>query len=305
MSLREVAHRLTWVVLTLAGLAAFSAAYPLIEQSGPGAMTHVSVRGEEVVLYGLGPYRHMPADVAVQGLAQDVVTLAIGVPFLLLSLGWARRGSRAGYLALTGAVGYLLVQYVMYLAMATYNELFLVWVALVLFSFQALVRLLLAAPTSTFAIPAPHRVARRFVGAFLLLNGALIALLWLSVIVPPLLAGTLYPAGLAHLTTMIVQGFDLALFLPPSLLAGHAYWTRRPLGDLLAPAYAIFLSLQMTALLAKIVWMARVGVSAGPALVIIPLMLLGAIVSACVALRPLTSRWQRRETAEVAASHPA
>ena len=83
-----------------------------------------------MVLYGYGPYRHMPADVAVQGLAQDVVTLTIGVPFLLGALLWARRGSRAGHLALTGAVGYVLVQYVLYLAMATYNPLFLPWVAL-------------------------------------------------------------------------------------------------------------------------------------------------------------------------------
>lgn len=112
------------------------------------------------------------------------------------------------------------------------------------------------------------------------------ALLWLRALVPPLLAGTLYPAGLAHLTTMIVQGFDLALFLPPSLLAGYWYLRRREPGDLLAPAYAVFLSLQMLALVAKLAWMSRVGVSAGPALVIIPVLLAGALTTAVLALRP-------------------
>jgi len=110
--------------------------------------------------------------------------------------------------------------------------------------------------------------------------------LWLQVIVPPLLDGSFYPAGLGHFTTMIVQGFDLALFLPPSLLAGLAYLRRRALGDLLAPIYAVFVSLQMLALLAKIVWMSRIGVSAGPALVIIPALLGGAIAAAVLALRP-------------------
>jgi hypothetical protein len=283
------ARRLTPPILLLASLAALAAAAPFVRTEGPGPSTITSVRGESVRLHGFGPYRHMPADVAVQGLAQDLVTLLIGVPFLVLALAWARRGSRAGHLALAGAVGYLLVQYVLYLAMGTYNELFLLWVALVLVSFQVLVRLLLAFPPAAFAAGGEPAWSRRFVGGFLLVNGTLIALLWLSVVVPPLLSGALYPAGLAHLTTMVVQGFDLALFLPPSLSAGYWYLKRREAGDLLAPAYAVFLSLQMIALLAKILWMSRIGANAGPALVIIPVLLLGALAAAYLALRPRTA----------------
>jgi hypothetical protein len=279
------ARRLTPLLLLLALLAAIAAAAPFVATSGPGPTHHTSVRGEDVHLYGYGPYRHMPADVAVQGLAQDLVTLAVGVPFLLGALAWARRGTRAGHVALAGAVAYLFVQYVMYLAMATYNELFLLWIAIVQVAFQALVRLLLALPAARFEVATLPDYTRRTVGLFLLVNGSLIALLWLSVIVPPLLAGTLYPAGLAHFTTMIVQGFDLALFLPPSLLAGHWYLRRRSPGGLVAGVYVVFLCLQMAALLAKIVWMATIGVNAGPALVIIPALLAGAIAAATLALR--------------------
>jgi hypothetical protein len=155
------------------------------------------------------------------------------------------------------------VQYFLYLAMAMYNELFLVWVALVLLTFQLLARLLLSVPASAFAVAGDPAYARRIVGIVLLVNGTCIALLWLSVIVPPLAAG-LYPAGLAHFTTMI---------------------DRVP-GDLFAPVYAVFLSLQMLALLAKIAWMNSVGVSAGPALVVIPIPLVGAVTAAVFALRP-------------------
>jgi hypothetical protein len=279
------ARRLTPLVLVLAALAAIAAAVPFAFTSGPGPTQHVSVRGEEVLLYGRGPYRHMPADVAIQGLAQDAITLAAGVPFVLFALVWARKGSRAGHLALCGAVAYLTVQYVMYLAMGTYNELFLPWVAIVLVGFQALVRLLLGIPAAELEVATTPASVRRGVGLFLLVNGSLITLLWLSVIVPPLLRGTLYPAGLAHFTTMIVQGFDLALFLPPSLLAGYWYLRGRSPGALLAGTYCVFLCLQMLALLAKIVWMSAVGVSAGPALVIIPVLLVGAVVAATLALR--------------------
>jgi len=121
------ARRLTWLILSLALLAACAAAAPFVLTGGPGPQRHTSIRGVEIITHGVGPYRHMPADVAVQGLAQDVVTLAVGVPFLLLTLAWARTGARAGHLALSGAVAYLFVQYFLYLGMATYNELFLLW----------------------------------------------------------------------------------------------------------------------------------------------------------------------------------
>jgi hypothetical protein len=123
-------------------------------------------------------------------------------------------------------------------------------------------------------------------------SGALIMLLWLSVIVPPLINGTIYPAGLAHFTTMFVQAFDLALFLPPAFVAGVAYWRGRPHGELLAPVYCVFLSIQMPALLAKVAWMTAVGASAGPALVLIPLLLVGAVVAATLALSPHRRRVQ-------------
>lgn len=277
------ARRLTPVILVLAALALIAASAPFLFHDGPGPSTHVSVRGDTVRIYGFGPYRHMPEDLVVQGFAQDLFTLVIGVPFLLVALFRARRGSKAGHLALTGAVAYLFVQYTLYLAMATYNELFLLWVALAGLSAQALFRLLLAIPASEFVV---ENRSRKFVGRFLLVNATLITLLWLSVIVPPLVKGSLYPAGLGHLTTMIVQGFDLAFFLPPSVLAGLWYLRAEPRGELLAPVYAVFLALQMQALLAKIAWMMAVGAPAGPAIVIIPLLLLGAVVAAVKALRP-------------------
>jgi hypothetical protein len=282
-------RRISGWILAIALLTVVATVTPMLRVDGPGPAPHSSMRGQTVMLYGHGPYRHMPADVAVQGLAQDLVTLVLGVPLLLGTWIRTRRGTPPPHLALTGIVAYLFVQYTLYLAMATYNELFLVWVGLVLCTFQVLVRLLLAYPASRFTPAEHHAGSRRFVGGFLLVNGTLITLLWLSVVVPPLLDGTLYPAGLGHLTTMVVQGFDLALFLPPSLLAGWWYWRGAALGDLLAPVYTVFLSLQMTALLAKILWMRAVGVSAGPALVLIPLLLVGAIAASWIALRALTS----------------
>jgi hypothetical protein len=274
--------RCTPAVILLALIATAASLAPFLLTSGCGPASHVSVLGEEIALHGCGPYRHMPADIAIQGLAQDLVTLAVAVPLLLVALVRARRQSLAARLVLTGTVAYLMIQYILYIAMATYNELFLLWVAAVLISSQVLVRLILLPllPAST----APS--ARRYVGSFLILAGTLIAALWLSVLIPPLLDGSLYPAALGGLTTMVVQGFDLALFIPPALFAGYWYLRADRRGTLMAPVYAVFLSVQMLALLAKVIWMTVAGAGAGPALVMIPLLLAGALLAATLALRP-------------------
>lgn len=39
-----------------------------------------SIHGQKVTIYGKGLYQHMSSDVAIQGIAQDYVTLFIGVP---------------------------------------------------------------------------------------------------------------------------------------------------------------------------------------------------------------------------------
>jgi hypothetical protein len=254
--------------------------YPQLDKRGLGPVTITSIRGKEVILHGYGPYRHMPADVAIQGIAQDLFTIVVGIPLLLAGIVLHRRSSK-GRVFFTGVVGYFLVQYFMYLGMGTYNELFLPWIALVFLSLNTFIRLALGLRDERQSVPPK----RRYVSVFLIVNGMLMAGLWLQLILGPIFKGSLYPAGLSHFTTMIVQGFDLALFLPPSIMAGWAYGKGRKSGLVLAPVYAVFLSLQMGALLSKIIGMSLTGVAAGPALVIIPCLLAGALAAAVIALR--------------------
>src|SRR5690606_12235855 len=82
-------------------------------------------------------YRHMSAEVAPQGIAQDYVTLFAGVPLLIIALFYARRGLIRGRLFLAGVLGYFLVTYLFYLVMGMYNYLFLVYTALLGLSFFA------------------------------------------------------------------------------------------------------------------------------------------------------------------------
>jgi hypothetical protein len=303
---------ITVLVVIIAVAATTAALTGVFSSGGPGPQTHETFRGTAVTLYGDGIYRHMSADVAIQGIGQDVVTAAVAVPLLLLSLYFSRIGGKhAGdrrtgrehpgtlpRLVLAGVLLYLLVTYTFYLAMATYNELFLVYALLMGCSFFALALVLLdvgrdvgeadtghgtesdhgsGAPTSRIAV-APG--SRRLWGTVLIVNAALIGMLWLSVVMPPLLDGTLYPAALQHYTTLIVQGFDLGLLLPASAVIGVLLRRGTPMGLLFGPVYFVFLSLIMTALVAKLIAMELAGVPTAPAIFVIPIITVLAITGA-------------------------
>lgn len=251
-------------------LAAIAACFGIFTKNGPGPSEYTTVRGETIELYGQGVYKHMSSDVAIQGIAQDCLTLFVAIPLLIISFAGYRKGNiRAKYI-LTGTTGYLLVTYLFYTAMGMYNYLFLVWVALLGLTFFTFLRLILsfniAASSGDLSEKAPHK----FAGGFLIFNSLIIALLWLSLILPPLFNGSVYPNELDHYTTLIVQGFDLGLLLPGCFISGLMLFRGKAAGFTLGTVYLVFLSLLMTALCAKIAAMAMQGVNVIPAVFIIP-----------------------------------
>ena len=277
----------SWLSYAIAVLALLAAGTGILSVDGPGPSELTTVRGDFVTLHGWGVYKHMSAEVAPQGIAQDYVTAFVAVPLLLISLSMARKGSLRGRLSLAGTLGYFLVTYLFYLMMGMYNVLFIVYVLLLSMSFYATALVLTSFDVSqlpgAFAETAPFR----FAGRFLIFNAAAIASLWLSIVIPPLFDGTVIPAAVEHYTTLVVQGLDLALLLPGAFIAGVLVLKRRPVGVLSATVYLVFLSILMTALTAKVIAMGFLGYDILPAAVIIPgfaivsFLTVGRILRAC------------------------
>src|SRR5581483_3659321 len=69
----------------------------------------------------------------------DLITLAVAVPGLLITLLIARGGSTRAYLIGLGLLAYMLYNYVFYLYGAAFNRFFLLYVALVALSIAALI----------------------------------------------------------------------------------------------------------------------------------------------------------------------
>ncbi len=256
--------------LFIAVLATGAGVMGIVSNQGPGAFEHESVRGKTVVIYGKGIYRHMSAEVAVQGIAQDYVTVFVAVPLLLAALFFTMKGSLKAKFVFAGTLGYFLVTYLFYTTMGAFNSLFLVYVSLLGLSFFAFSITMLSFTPRTVPPVFSEKTPTLFLGIFLVLNASAVALLWLSIVVPPLVQGTIYPAQLEHYTTLIVQGLDLALLLPLSALTGILLMGKTPFGFMLGPVYYVFLSLLMLALTAKIIAMGMAGYSIIPVIFIIP-----------------------------------
>jgi len=271
------------VVIMLLSVIAASAG--IFSTGGPGAYQVETVRGDQVTVYGKGIYKHMSIDVAPQGIAQDYVTLFVAVPLLLISLVWARKGSMKGRFLLAGTLSYFLVTYLFYLVMGMYNLLFLVYAALLGTSFFALSQTLFAIGLDNIADHFEPLTPVRSTGGFLIFNSLTIGLMWLGIVIPPLLNGTIIPEQVEHYTTLIVQGLDLGLLLPLSFVAGLLFMKKKPMGYLLAPVYFVFLSVLMTALTAKVIAMGLLGQNVIPAIIIIPLVALISITCTFLILK--------------------
>mgnify|MGYP006278340075 CR=1 FL=1 len=277
------------LVVFIVILSAMTASFGIFSSEGTGVYEYKSIRGKTVEIYGKGIYKHMSADVAVQGIGQDYVTLFIAIPVLLISLIASYRGSLRARYALAGTLGYFFVSFLFYTCMGMYNIMFLAYLVLLALSFFALLTTLLSFPLQRLHEKFKAGAPVKFVGGFLIFNSVAIAIMWLGVIVPPLMDGSIYPDQLQHYTTLIVQGLDLGLLLPLCFVSAVLFLKRKALGLLAAPTYIVFLSLLMTALTAKLIAMATTGVSVVPAIFIIPAINLTAIVTTVLLLRKVNS----------------
>jgi hypothetical protein len=175
--------------------------------------------------------------------AQDLTNLLVVCPLLVVLGLRGARGSLSAYLAWLGCLGFTAYNYAIYAFSIHFGPLFLPWLAVLGLSVFAL--------AGGAANLNGAEVEKRFAGRTLLLTGWVLvaaatffALLWLSDIVPELLAGDPSSSALAwRAPTNPVHVLDLAIFLPAVFASGVALLRRHRLGYASAPGMLVFLAL--------------------------------------------------------------
>lgn len=211
-------------------------------------------------LFWKGLYKHDTISMAAQAMGQDLITLIIGIPVLLGSLYLIRRNSLRGNLIWMGTIFYFLYTYTSLSFLASYNQLFLVYVALFSISLYTFVYGLLSLNVKTIKESISPGKTSKIAGAFLIFSGAMVALMWVKMIVDSLLTG-IAPAALESYTTLVIQALDIGVVFPAMLIAGILIIKGKEWGYALVSILLIKASLMGTALLSMIFFMAQNGVS--------------------------------------------
>lgn len=94
MKNQKIIFTLISLIIMLSAIASITG---IFSSDGFKSFTFESIHGEETIVYGKGLYGYMPEDVAVQDIAQDYVTLFVGIPLLIIGMYFSSKvPSRAG-----------------------------------------------------------------------------------------------------------------------------------------------------------------------------------------------------------------
>jgi hypothetical protein len=197
---------------------------------------------------------------AAQAVGQDIVTLMIWIPVLLISTYLAAKGSLRGQLLQVGVLAYFAYTYLIIAFGGAYNPFFLIYVAI--FSASLFALTLSVSMVDITALPEKFspRFHRQSIASLMLFEGAVLLLMWLGRIVPSLVNGT-PPAGLESYTTLTVQAADLGIVVPLAIIAGVTMFQGRAWSYLLSTVLAVYGTAFGLALIGMMVAMTIAGTS--------------------------------------------
>lgn len=246
------------LVPIIAVLTLVAAGAGLFYQTPGEPYTLTNFRGEEITINARGLYYWDTVSSVAQMQANDLVTLMLGLPLLLLSFGLGLRGSLRGRLLLTGTLGFILYTYITMSFGAAYNKLFLVYVAIFSLSLFAFILSMMSFDLETLPAHFSAKLPRKWIAGLLFFAAVFLLVAWLGRIAPTVLQDR--PPLLENVTTMFIQAMDLGLIVPLCLLAGILLLRKDPWGYLLASVSLLkFLTMGIAVALMGLN-MARVGV---------------------------------------------
>jgi hypothetical protein len=231
---------LLWLSLLIVVLALVAASAGLFWQGGSGSFTFTTLRREQVAIYGQGLYQYDTPIVALGFKMADAVTLGLAIPLLVLALVFYRHGSLRGGILLAGVLAYFLYNYSSLALGAAYNNMFLVYVAVMALSLFAFVIALGAFDPAALMTHFLPTLPQRGIGLYLIVSGVILLLIWLVLsIIPALLQGEAPPEVWSY-TTVITFVLDLGIIAPALIVAGTLLLRGAPFGYLLSAVLLVF-----------------------------------------------------------------
>jgi len=253
---------ITILVLIIFILATIACSYGIFSKDISRKKEFKAISGQTVKLYAKGLYKNDSVSGGLQAVGQDIVTLVIGLPLLLISLLIYRKNLLKGKLLLAGTLGYFLYTYTSYSFLCMYNSFFLIYVMLMSLSFYAFTLTMMSFNIETISSCFSKKLPVKLIGGVLIFISTCVGMMWLGTIIPPLKQG-IPPKILEQYSTLTIQVLDLGFLVPTTILAGILLIKRKPFGYLLATVITIKEVTLLTAIIAMIIREIHSGVNVG------------------------------------------
>jgi len=179
------------------------------------------------ILYGSHIY---PASQVSNNVGTDVLNLVVGLPILLGSMWFAKRGSLIGLLLWPGALFYILYIYTFYILGVPFNVLFLPYIVLVTLSAYTIIGLVASIDGEAVRKQLNGKVPARTTGGMFILISILFMIVDLFLIVTALVSNA--PVSVTSYASWVT---DFTIQLPALFVIGILLWRREALGYVAAP----------------------------------------------------------------------
>lgn len=210
----------------------------------------ITAFGEEIELYQRGIYARDSVSMATQAIAQDSVTLLLGIPMALISLFLIIKENKKGIFLITGTMGYFLYTYTSYSFLMYFNNFYLVYLAIMTLSFYNFVLCTCELNRYKLKNKFTDKFPYKGLSVFLWVTGMVIGLMWLGRIVPALIKNSA-PFGLEHYSTLGIQTLDLGFIVPACFVTGYLLRKEKQMGYLFS-VILVIKAITMTAAVSAI-----------------------------------------------------
>lgn len=161
----------------------------------------------------------------------DIITLFVVVPLLVVSIYLTQKGSQRWLMAGMGLIGYVFYNFAFYLFGAAFNIFFLLYVALFSLPVFTLILQLSNFDINTTSTKFSEKTPVKWISSYLILISLMLFMVELSMIIPFLVSGTL-PDTIKQTghPTAVVFALDFSIVIPVSILSAVLLWQRRSWG---------------------------------------------------------------------------
>ena len=239
-------------------------------------------------IFNADTYSRETASLAAQGIGQDIVNLFFVTPILLLSLFFMHKDKKTAFLMFSGTVSYILYSFVIYSLGIHFNNLFLLYCAILGLSIYIFILSLIELNKMDVQNWFNDKIPNRSIGYFLIIVAVLFYLIWLKDIVPAILNNSV-PQSVSDMNLLVnaVHVIDIAFALPGLIITAILLIKKHHFGYILTPICLIFILLMALALIAMVIMMKINGIADDISIAIVFVIL--ALISAIFLLKFLKS----------------